>query len=127
MCTGSFLHLYISAGCRGASLCSEAPHLYLWGSLGDSTHLVHIKFQGLGTLFETRPEQSSIFKHLGRRRLLCSVWSLCALSPPTPVTHSIRGDVTQQLDDAIVEAQLPVAMGPHHAVFPGLWPCPQDT
>ena len=42
-------HLCISAECRGAHLCSEGSHPHL----GNSTHLVGIKLQGLGTLFGT--------------------------------------------------------------------------
>lgn len=43
------------------------------------------------------------------------------------ITYFVSWEVSQQLHDAIVEAQLPVAKSPHHAVSPGLWASPQDT
>lgn len=42
-------------------------------------------------------------------------------------TYFITWEVSQQLYNAVMEAELPVAQSPHHAVLPGPWAHFQDT
>lgn len=64
------LPLSISASLQNTEVPTSAlrGRISLSGLPRDPTHLAGIKLQGLGTLFGTRPERSSILLHLGKHR-----------------------------------------------------------
>lgn len=124
------LPLSISASLQNTEVPTSAlrGRISISGLPRDPTHLAGIKLQGLGTLFGTQPERSSILLHLGKHRG-CGLWPVApkpSASRP-PGTHSVRWVGPQQLCDAMMEAELPVAKGPQHAVLPGLRTLRQDT